>query len=189
MKWEYNTFAGNGDIPTKFNQALMFVMSSIQFSLKLTKYWWHCIAHFHLLLTPLQSYYHNYINTAFKEVKSNIDELLSTPTHTHTYKNRRVVINTYTHTYTCTVLWPSWILSGTIRVSRHQKGNTRKVKPIWIYRSKRQWVAVASAVPHAHLHLDTHNTHNTTVLRLCGICPGKPGWAGTRRNIHPLLSS
>ena len=26
----------------------------------------------------------------------------------------------------------------------------------------------------------TH-THNTTVLRLCGICPGKPGWAGTRR--------
>ena len=25
----------------------------------------------------------------------------------------------------------------------------------------------------------THNT--TTVLRLCGICPGKPGWAGTRR--------
>ena len=30
---------------------------------------------------------------------------------------------------------------------------------------------------------------HTTVLRLCGICPGKPGWAGTRRNIHPLLSS
>jgi len=35
--------------------------------------------------------------------------------------------------------------------------------------------------------MDTH-TH-TTVLRLCGICPGKPGWAATRRNIHPLLSS
>ena len=35
-----------------------------------------------------------------------------------------------------------------------------------------------------------HVTHtHTTVLRLCGICPGKPGWAGTRRNIHPLLSS
>jgi len=26
-----------------------------------------------------------------------------------------------------------WILSGTIRVSRYQKGKTRKVKPIWIY--------------------------------------------------------
>jgi len=30
-------------------------------------------------------------------------------------------------------------------------------------------------------------TH-TTVLRLCGNCPGQPGWAGTRRNIHPLQS-
>jgi len=29
------------------------------------------------------------------------------------------------------------------------------------------------------------NTH-TTVIRLCGFCPGQPGWAGTRRNIHPL---
>jgi len=36
----------------------------------------------------------------------------------------------------------------------------------------------------------THNTHtHTTVLRLCGNCPGQPGWAGTRRNIHPLHSS
>jgi len=32
------------------------------------------------------------------------------------------------------------------------------------------------------IHTHTH----TTVLRLCGICPGQPGWAGTRRNIHPL---
>ena len=29
-------------------------------------------------------------------------------------------------------------LSGTSRVSRYQKGKTRKVKPIWIYWSKRQ---------------------------------------------------
>jgi len=28
-------------------------------------------------------------------------------------------------------------------------------------------------------------TH-TTVLRLFGFCPGQPGWAGTRRNMHPL---
>jgi len=35
-------------------------------------------------------------------------------------------------------------LSGTTWMSRHQKGKTRKVKPIWIYWSKRQWVAVAS---------------------------------------------
>jgi len=30
---------------------------------------------------------------------------------------------------------------------------TRKVKPIWIYCSKRQWEAVASAGPYANLHL------------------------------------
>jgi len=36
-----------------------------------------------------------------------------------------------------------------------------------------------------HSAFDTH-TH-TTVLRLCVFCPGQPGWAGTRRNIHPLL--
>ena len=37
---------------------------------------------------------------------------------------------------------------------------------------------------------DPQGSHtHTTVLRLCGICPGQPGWAGTRRNIHPLHSS
>jgi len=51
-------------------------------------------------------------------------------------------LNTHTRT---TVLRPSWILSGTMPVSWHQKCKTRKVKPIWIYWSKRQWVAVASA--------------------------------------------
>jgi len=30
---------------------------------------------------------------------------------------------------------------------------TRKEKPIWIYWSKRQWVAVVSAGPYANLHL------------------------------------
>ena len=34
---------------------------------------------------------------------------------------------THTHTHT-TVLRPSWTFSGTTRVSRHQKGKTRKVK-------------------------------------------------------------
>jgi len=47
-----------------------------------------------------------------------------------------------------------WILSGTTRVSWHQKGKTRNVKPIWVYWSKRQWVAVVSAGPYANLHLD-----------------------------------
>ena len=29
-------------------------------------------------------------------------------------------------------------------------------------------------------------TPRTTVLWLFGFCPGQPGWASTRRNIHPL---
>ena len=45
-----------------------------------------------------------------------------------------VNIATYTHT---TILLLFWNLSMTIRVSRYQKGKTRKVKPIWIYWSKR----------------------------------------------------
>jgi len=44
-------------------------------------------------------------------------------THAHTCAHAR------THT---TVLWPSWILSGTTRMSQRQKG-----KPISIYWSKR----------------------------------------------------
>ena len=36
------------------------------------------------------------------------------------------------------VLQPSWILSGTIRVGRHQKGKAKKVKPMCIYCRKRQ---------------------------------------------------
>jgi len=40
-------------------------------------------------------------------------------------------------------------------------------------------VCLSSLVTHTH----------TTVLRLCGICPGQPGWAGTRRNIHPQLGN
>jgi len=39
------------------------------------------------------------------------------------------------------------------------------------------------------LRSGAHTHTHTTVLRLCGNCPGQPGWAGTRRNIHPLHSS
>jgi len=46
-----------------------------------------------------------------------------------------------------------WTVSGTTWVSRYQKGKTRKVTPIWIYWSMRQWVAVASAGLYANLYL------------------------------------
>jgi len=35
------------------------------------------------------------------------------------------------------------------------------------------------------MHAHTHTT-TTTILWLSGFCRGLPGWAGTRRNIHPL---
>jgi len=34
--------------------------------------------------------------------------------------------------------------------------------------------------------VDKHTHTHTTVLQLSGFCLGQPGWAGTRRNIHPL---
>jgi len=33
--------------------------------------------------------------------------------------------------------------------------------------------------------LPSHITHNTTILWLCGLCLGQPGWASTRRYISP----
>ena len=42
--------------------------------------------------------------------------------------------NTHTHT---TVLLLFWNMSETTRVSRYQKGKPGKLKPIWIYWSKR----------------------------------------------------
>jgi len=45
------------------------------------------------------------------------------------------------------------LFSRTTWVSWHQKSRTIMIATIWIYSSKRQWVAVASAGPHANLHL------------------------------------
>jgi len=36
------------------------------------------------------------------------------------------------------------------------------------------------------LRLTKPKRQHTAILRLHGICPGQPRWAGTRRNIHPL---
>ena len=39
-----------------------------------------------------------------------------------------------------------------------------------------------------HLHTQTHTHTHATVLQLSGFCLAQPGWAGSRRNIHPLTS-
>ena len=50
---------------------------------------------------------------------------------------------------------------------------SRKAKPIWVYWSKRQWLAVAAAGPYANLHLaQTHNHASTPSLSfLQARCP------------------
>ena len=85
---------------------------------------------------------------------------LLAPCFRHNYSS---TTHTHTHTHTCTtVLWPSWILSGATWMSRHQKGKTRRVKPIWIYWSKRWWVAVSSAW---HMQICTlTQTHDHAII-------------------------
>jgi len=39
---------------------------------------------------------------------------------------------------------------------------------------------------HAHTHTHTHTQTHTTILLLSRFYPGQPGWASSRRNIHPL---
>jgi len=58
------------------------------------------------------------------------------------------VVGITTTTTTKTILRPPGLCPGLPGWA-----DTRKVKPIWIYWSKRQWVAVASAWPYANLHL------------------------------------
>jgi len=69
----------------------------------------------------------------------------------------------HTHTHT-TILLLFWNMSGTTRVSRYQKVRPGRLKPIWIYWSKRQWAAVASAGLHASLHLIPDNHANIPPL-------------------------
>jgi len=67
------------------------------------------------------------------------------------------IVTTQTHTHTHTHTQPFY---GPFEFCLGLPGaaGTRKVKPIWIYWSKRQWVEAASAGPHANLHLDRDTT-------------------------------
>jgi len=106
-----------------------------------------------------------------------------------------------THTHT-TILRPSWILSGTTRVSWHQKGKNRKVKPIWIYWNKIYWVAVHQL---GHLQICTltqtynHASHHSVFYRLGALPATQPtvskqetvifGFAGQPFSANLLKSS
>jgi len=80
--------------------------------------------------------------------------LLSWTQHSQRIRPDISLATASTHTHT-TVLQPSWILSGTTRVSRHQKGKTRKVKPIWIEWSGISWAICKSAPWPRHTTMPT----------------------------------
>ena len=58
---------------------------------------------------------------------------------------RQQHIHTHTHTYTQLFYCSSGICPGPPRWAGTRKVKPERLKPIWIYWSKRQWVAVASA--------------------------------------------
>jgi len=90
-------------------------------------------------------------------------------THAHTHTNTHARTHAHTHnTHTQLFYGPLGFCPGLPKWA-----GTRKVKPIWIYWSKRQWVAVASAGPYANLHLypDTYPRQHPTTLLFTGWMP------------------
>jgi len=65
-------------------------------------------------------------------------------------------------------------------VSWHQKRRIILVKPIWIYWSKRKWVAVASAGPYANLHLASDTCQRPSSGLTSGVY--------SPFNIHDIIS-
>jgi len=88
----------------------------------------------------------------------------------HVYKFYSLLLNLYYYYYyyyynlfMAPVLWPPGLCPGLL--------STRKVKPIWIYWSKRYWVAVASAGPYANMHLAPDNIPPLSFLQAgCPSC-------------------
>jgi len=84
---------------------------------------------------------------------STLQQMLLFHTKAHMYPLHKVrlfpavLANTHTQSFYCS----SGICPGPPGWAGTRKVKTRKVKPIWIYCSKRQWVAVASAGQYASL--------------------------------------
>jgi len=76
--------------------------------------------------------------------------------------------------YNCYVLYQNYHSSSTENVSGDWFRELREVN------LKQETYDVCFVIYQSYT-----NTH-TTVLQLSGFCPGHRGWAGTRRNIHPL---
>jgi len=111
----------------------------------------------------------------------------------------------------CKAEWPSWL--GYIqwwytqpKTVTHPSTNQAQCKvTLFIWRTTlplHQTVETRLPSCHCCITLATQSCHwrrprglprttsnyytTTTILRLSGLCPGQPGWASIRRNIHPL---
>jgi len=78
-----------------------------------------------LMTCPHNDHHHNRLHNAI---------LHRHRTYTHNSRNASTAANNYCYYNHFTALW---ILYGTTRVSQYEKRKCRKVKPIWIYWSKR----------------------------------------------------
>jgi len=78
----------------------------------------------------------------------------------------------HTHTHTQLFYCSSGICPGLPGWAGTRKVKPGRLKPIWIYWNKREWVAVASAGPYASLHLipDNHASVPSLIFLQAG-CP------------------
>ena len=80
-----------------------------------------------------------------------------------------------------------WSMRTFVRKLRTVMNKTHTDEIGWAIGARPDTATLPSVQSQQHGHmLSTTTTTTTTVLRLFGFCPGQPGWASTRRNIHPL---
>jgi len=105
----------------------------------------------------------------YKQLLSLLDAVQSSTTTTDKYSYCRCE---HTHTHTQSFYCSFGVCPGLPGWDGTRKVKPGRVKPIWIYWSKRWWVAVASAGLYASLHLIPDNDANIPSLRfLQAGCP------------------
>jgi len=84
-------------------------------------------------------------------------------------------------------VWHCRLLLFIFVISRKIWRGVQEEPSLW---SRHYWTQCRIPLYHTHTHgmsrRHTHTRTHTNILWLSGFCPGQPGWARTRRNIHPL---
>jgi len=113
----------------------------------------------------------------------------------HSSELQCLLIFVRTHTHTQSFYRSFGICLGPPGWAGTRKVKTRKVKPIWIYWSKRQWVAVASAGQYASLYLiqiTTPTSHHSVFYRPDALPAAQPPeskhWRTVRQKMFKITS-